>query len=117
MGGIQLQGASGADGIDGCLVVGQYEVGVHVMGLVHESKDDLLVVHEAASKLAPEFSKLLGSCGSRVGGVANNASGHGLLRWVVVAHVVVRVQDAVGALRDSDVVHGIFNLGEVLWGG
>lgn len=116
-GDIQLQGAGGADGVNGCLVVGEDEVGVHVVGLVHKAKDDLLVVHEAVSKLTPEFTKLLGGCGSGVGGVADNASGHGLLGWVVVAHVVVRVQDAVGALGDGDVVHGVFDLGEVLLGG
>lgn len=134
-GGLQLKGAAGADGVDGCLVVGEDEVGVHVMGLwlvsklplhkeemvwvgttnlVHKAKDNLLVVHESASKLAPEFTELLGGCRHRVRGIANDAAGHGLLRWVVVSHVVVGVQDAVGALGDGDVVHGVLNLGEVL---
>lgn len=37
-GGLQLQGSGGADGVDGCLVVGEDEVGVHVMGLSGVSK-------------------------------------------------------------------------------
>lgn len=36
--GLQLQGAGGADGVDGCLVVGEDEVCVHVMGLWDVSK-------------------------------------------------------------------------------
>ena len=84
--------------------------------LVHKPEDNLLVAHEAASKLAPKFTELLGGCRGRVRGVADDASGHGLLRWVVVSHVVVGVQNAVGALGDGDVVHGVLDLGEVLWG-
>lgn len=85
--------------------------------LVHKPEDDLLVVHKSSGELAPEFTELLGGRGRRVRGVANDAAGHGLLRRVVVSHVVVGVKDAVGALRDGDVVHGVLNLGEVLWDG
>lgn len=59
--------------------------------LVHKPEDNLLVVHEAASKLAPEFTKLLSGCRRRVRGVTDNTPGHGLLRRVVVSHVIVGV--------------------------
>ena len=86
--------------------------------LVHNTKDNLLVILETAGKLAPEGSELVSGGGGHIAGVTNDASGHWLLGGIVVSHVVVRIQDAVRSLGDGHVIHGslklIVVLGELL---
>lgn len=68
------------------------------MRLVHDAEDDLLVVLVPPSELIPECLKL--SCGSgiRVASVANDGSGSWLLGRIVIPHIVMRIEYAVGAL-------------------
>lgn len=82
--------------------------------LIHNPEDDLLVIPEPSRKFAPELSKLFSGGSGRVTGITDDAPGHWLLRRIVVSHVVMRVQDAVSSLLDSDVVNRILEFGEVL---
>ena len=91
----EVLGPGGTDGIDGGLVVVEDELGGHVVGLVHDAEHDALVVLESAGELGPELGKLFGGGGFCVGRVADDAASHGLLRGVIVAHVVVGVEDGI----------------------
>jgi len=61
------------------------------MGLVHKSKDHFLIARKASSELAPELSKLCSCSSLRVSGVSDDAPGRGLLRRIVVSHVVMGI--------------------------
>jgi hypothetical protein len=87
---------------------------VKVPYLVHKSKDDLFISHEAFGKLAPEFSKL-GGCGSgQIGRVSNDTSRVWLLMWVVVSHIIVRVQNTIRPFGDGNVIDCVGKFGKVL---
>lgn len=96
-----------ADGGDGGLVVFQDERGGHVVRFVHEPENDICVVGEAPCEFAPKGGELLCCCGVGVGCVADYAACEGLRGRVIVAHVVVRVEDGVGAFGDCYVVYGL----------
>lgn len=61
----------------------------------------------------PEHLKLCCSRGSRVACVADHGTGQWLLRWVIVSHIVVRVENAIGALGLSDVFDRVVALAKV----
>lgn len=109
----EVTGAGGADGVDGRLVVPQHQLRRHVVRLVHQPEDDLVVVGEAARELAPELAELRRRGGGGVRGVADHAAAVRLRARVVVAHVVVRVQDGVRALGDGHVVDRLLEVVEV----
>ena len=110
----ELLGAGGADAVDGGLVVGEDKGRWHVVGFVHYSENYIGVVEEAGGEFLPEGLEVVSRRGVGVAGVANNAAGRGLLGWVVVTHVIVGVEDGIGALCEGDVVDSIFVEGEVL---
>ncbi len=113
---IQLIRASSTNGSHGRLVVLQDQICIHIMRLIHQPKDHVRVALEASSKLAPECTELY--CGSSCGisCVPYNRTRAGLLGGVVVPHVVVRIEECVGALCDSDVVYGVSKVVIVLLG-
>lgn len=55
-----------------------------------------LVVGESASERIPEMHKLISGGGNWIRSVANDAAGSGLLRRIIVPHVVVRVENSIG---------------------
>lgn len=73
--------------------------------LIHEAEYHFRVVLEASSELTPERGKLGCGSGIWITCVSNNTSCHGLLRWVVVSHVVVRVEESVGTFCFCNVVY------------
>lgn len=83
------------------------------MRLIHNAKDNLLIMHIAARQLVPELLELRRRRRSRVTRVTNDGSGRWLLRRIVVPHVVVRVQDGVDALGLRDVVDGVVEVAKV----
>lgn len=110
----QLRCSFCSNGINGSLVIFQDEVRIHIVGLIHQSKDDLFIVHESPSELAPEGTKLSSGGGLDICGIANDASCCRLLGGIVVTHVVVWIKDAVCSFGHSDVVDCICELGEML---
>ena len=97
----ELLGASGADGSDGSLVVLDNELCRHVMRLIHQPEDDIRIAGEALGKFTPKCTKLSGGSGSRIRCITDDASSRGLLRRIVVAHVVMRVQEGVSTLSGN----------------
>lgn len=109
----QVGGVGRANGVDGGLVVGEDERRGHVVGLVHEPEDDALVVGEPRRELAPELAKLRRRRGVGVGRVPDDAARVWLGAGVVVSHVVVRIENGIGALGRGDIVHGLLEVVEV----
>ncbi|KAK5633646.1 hypothetical protein RRF57_009360 [Xylaria bambusicola] len=54
----QVIRARSANRVDSGLVVLQHELRCHIVRLVHEAKDNFLVILEARRKLAPELAEL-----------------------------------------------------------
>jgi hypothetical protein len=102
------------DGRDGRLVVLDDEFGRHVVWLVHQAENHFLVVFEAAREFPPKGSELCSCGGCVVGNVADDRSGEGLRGWISVAHVVMRVEDGIGAFFEGNVVDGLFVVVKVL---
>ena len=80
--------------------------------LVHDTKDNMLIVLVPPSKLLPESLELRSSGGGRVTGVSDDGASGRLLRRVVVTHVVVRVQDSISTLV-GDGSDGIVEIAKV----
>lgn len=82
--------------------------------LIHESKNDLWIRCKASGKGSPETCKL--GCGGsfRISCIANDASGCWLLGGIIISHIVVGIQDAVGTFGDRDVVYSSCELGVIL---
>lgn len=117
----ELFSSSRADGSDGSLVILKNEGGWYIVGLVingnlvsgctfwglrfkfarpyliHETEYNLLIAFEPPSQFSPKSPKLRSRCGFRIRRVSNYASRHRLLRRVIVAHVVVWVENCVGS--------------------
>ena len=110
----QLVSTDTPDRINSLLVVLQNQLRRHVVRLIVDSKNNVRIVQEARGELAPEFAELCcGGCVG-VGRVADDGARVRLSRRVVVAHIVMGVDDGVGALG-CDVVHGSGVFIEVLF--
>ena len=81
-----------ANAINGSLVIGKNKARCHVVGLVHDSEYNFLVVPESTCKLLPELFELLGSSGFGIACIPNDATSSWLLGRVIVPHVVVGIE-------------------------
>ncbi|KAM3073468.1 hypothetical protein ACMFMF_011917 [Clarireedia jacksonii] len=82
--------------------------------LIHQRKNNLGVALKSLSKLTPESSKLRSGCSGGITRVADHGAGKWLCGGIIIAHVVVGVEDGVGGFVDGDVVDGVGVVGEVL---
>ena len=85
------------------------------MWFVHQSEDDLRVVFKSTGELTPEFPKLSCRGGFWIRRVPNDASAVWLRRWVIVAHVIVWIEDGVGPFSDCNVVYCVGVEIKMLW--
>lgn len=109
--------ADASNGTKSSLHVLEHQLGRHIMGLlkdsvnkcsrsgagwiytylVHEPEHDFVVGGEPRSKGCPEVAEVRGSRRLGVCSVSNDRSGRGLVRRIVVPHVVVGVNEGVGS--------------------
>src|ERR1700694_4667075 len=88
----QLPCTRSPNAVNGSLIILEDQASGHVMRLVHDTKNDLGVIFEAACKLLPELSKLCSRCSIRVTGIADDTSSHWLLGRIVISHIIMRVE-------------------------
>jgi hypothetical protein len=86
--------------------------GGHVVRFVHYAEDYVGVFDEAGGEFGPEVGEIRGAGGFGVRDAAYDTARRWLHGRVVVAHVVVCIQDDVSSLR-GDMIDSLLELGKV----
>jgi hypothetical protein len=75
--------------------------------LVHETEDDISVVLKSTGEFTPENSELSSGSSLRIRRVSDDATRGWLLGWVIVPHVVMRIQDRISSFCFCNIIDSI----------